>query len=87
MGVNYTYSGDQFAIYTSIELLCCKRGTYVISWLYINNKKVNKNPLYLRTSFALCHYLWYVWFSFSHLSRYFKISLLTKWPIGYFECV
>ena len=58
----------------------------LMCWLYINNKKVSKNPLYLRTSFALCHYLWYVWFSFSYLSRYLKISLLIKWPIGYFEC-
>ena len=30
MGANYTYSGDQYAIYTSIELLCCKLGTNVM---------------------------------------------------------
>ena len=36
MGVNYTYSGDQFAIYTSIELLCCKCETNIICQLYLN---------------------------------------------------
>lgn len=48
---DYTYRGDQFAIHTNVETLCCTHETNRI--LYVSNTSVKKNLLHCLLFFGV----------------------------------